>query len=445
MGCTRVAILAVVLLTLLCVSSVYLWLTRLDESPSAVVESVGEDGEEPPAARPPGKWRPYRGTAADQVLSLDDQERMERLLALGYLAGSVRAPDDKGVTFHVRDAAYPGFNFVLSGHGPEAFLMDMEGNVLHRWRRAFREIWPDHDKRNWYRGDLYWRRAHLFPNGDVLAIFDGLGLIKIDESSNLLWAYSGEAHHDLSVAEGGSIYVLTHERTIIPRISPTNQVFEDFITVLDAHGNEIRKVSLFESVANSSYAFLLEKAGKKGDIFHTNTIEVLDGRLEHLSETFEAGNVLVSIHGLHAVGVVDLDAEEMVWGMTGSWKFQHQPTLLDNGNILLFDNLGTPGRSSVLEVEPFNGETVWVYQAERPDEFFSFSCGTSERLPNGNTLITESDNGRAIEVTPDKKIVWEYVNPHRAGENDELIATLFEVVRLPLDFPLDWTDGGAPD
>ena len=46
--------------------------------------------------------------------------------------------------------------------------------------------------------------------------------------------------------------------------------------------------------------------------------------------------------------------------------------------------------------------------------------------------------GRAFEVTPDKRIVWEYFNPHRAGPNQEFIATLFHLVRLPPDFPVDW-------
>jgi len=56
--------------------------------------------------------------------------------------------------------------------------------------------------------------------------------------------------------------------------------------------------------------------------------------------------------------------------------------------------------------------------------------------------MTESDNGRAVEVTPDKEIVWEYYNPHRAGENDEFIASVMEMIRLKPDFPIDWADGG---
>jgi hypothetical protein len=37
--------------------------------------------------------------------------------------------------------------------------------------------------------------------------------------------------------------------------------------------------------------------------------------------------------------------------------------------------------------------------------------GNAQRLPNGNTLITESAFGRFFEVTREGEIVWEYVNP----------------------------------
>jgi hypothetical protein len=44
-----------------------------------------------------------------------------------------------------------------------------------------------------------------------------------------------------------------------------------------------------------------------------------------------------------------------------------------------------------------------------------------ERLPNGNTLVTESDGGRLFELTPGGEIVWEYINPERGGADGELI------------------------
>jgi hypothetical protein len=96
----------------------------------------------------------------------------------------------------------------------------------------------------------------------------------------------------------------------------------------------------------------------------------------------------------------------------------------------------------VLEFDPARPDTLtWQFGGSEESPFASFNCGTAERLPNGNTLITESDGGRAFEVTPGKKTVWEFYNPHRAGDDQELIATLFELVRLPPDFPTDWVAG----
>ena len=53
--------------------------------------------------------------------------------------------------------------------------------------------------------------------------------------------------------------------------------------------------------------------------------------------------------------------------------------------------------------------------------------GSADRLPNGNTLICEAAKGHLFEVTPDKKVVWEYINPffeinRRMGGRINLVA-----------------------
>jgi len=37
---------------------------------------------------------------------------------------------------------------------------------------------------------------------------------------------------------------------------------------------------------------------------------------------------------------------------------------------------------------------------------------SAQRLPNGNTLITEGSDGRIFEVTRDHELVWEYISPY---------------------------------
>jgi hypothetical protein len=216
-------------------------------------------------------------------------------------------------------------------------------------------------------------------------------------------------------------------------------ILEDFISILSPNGEEIRRVSLLKCMENSKFAPLLDLTAKKGDIFHTNTIEVLDGRLARRSPAFKRGNVLVSILALDFIAVVDMEKESMVWGMSGPWKRQHQPTVLDNGNMLIFDNnTGGERQSRVLEFDPFSKEIHWEYPGTTGSSFYSADCGSSHRLGNGNTLISDSNAGRAFEVTLHKTIAWEFYNPKRAGKNNELIASLFEMIRISPGYNLDW-------
>ena len=118
--------------------------------------------------------------------------------------------------------------------------------------------------------------------------------------------------------------------------------------------------------------------------------------------------------------------------------------VIATGRILLFDNLGLLDRSRLIELDPLSGELVWTWQTPEPGEFFSHCCGSNQRLPNGNTLVTESEKGRAFEIDPAGRLVWEYWNPHRVQDpedGEEKIATLFDVVRLPADFPVTWASG----
>lgn len=371
---------------------------------------------------PQGKWRVPR--AAD-------------VRALPYLQGYRPAEDRPTITRHDPAAAQQGLNLYVSGHAAEAVLVDMDGRVLHRWRYPLRRLWPelaadpDTPKLD------YWRRAHLFPDGSLLAIYEGHGLVKLDSRSNVLWAYRAGIHHDLAVAESGAIWALDREGKLIPRINPQAGVLEDGITVLDPAGRPLRRISLLESFERSPYAGLVKGMRRKaGDIFHTNTLEILDGAYVHRHPAFRKGNVLLSVRELDALAILDPEREAIVWAWTGPWRSQHQPTFVPGGNLLLFDNLGAGrNRSRILELDPVTGKVVWRYGGRPEVDFFSRTLGSCQRLPNGNTLITESENGRAVEVTPAGRTVWELYNPHRAGERGELVAVLFEVVRLPADFP----------
>ena len=391
---------------------------------------------------PPGGWR----TARDSHLTSEQRAELNKLESLGYLAGGARASSVSGVTLYDDSRSWHGLNLYVSGDSPGATLMDMDGNVVHEWHYPFYVAWPDRQKEyETERGARFWFHAHLFENGDILGIFNGLGLVKLDKDSNLLWKFTGGSHHDLHVADDGRIYVITHEQRLNPKISKKTSMLEDGITVLDPNGREIAHVTLLATFWNSHYASWLTTAPinlgrKRIDVFHANRIVALDGRLEERIPSFREGNFLLSLRNLNALIVIDMEREEVVWTMSGMWLQQHCPSVLDNGNILLFDNQGDYGSSRIIEFNPTTQEIAWLYAGDAENGFYSEKFGTVQRLPNGNSLIAESHFGRALEVTPSGDIVWEYYNPARAGDSNEFIANLFEIERLPQDFPTDWLD-----
>ena len=88
---------------------------------------------------------------------------------------------------------------------------------------------------------------------------------------------------------------------------------------------------------------------------------------------------------------------------------------------------------------------LWIYKAT-PDSlsFWSSFISGAQRMPNGNTFICEGAKGRFFEVTPDGKVVWEYLNPYRGeirktnGEPNNPMPMTFFTFRatfIPADHP----------
>ncbi len=90
------------------------------------------------------------------------------------------------------------------------------------------------------------------------------------------------------------------------------------------------------------------------------------------------------------------------------------------GNSSSVDELVLPvdsqGRYTLEPGKPYGPhEPIWSYSAPKKSEFFSFFISGAQRLPSGNTLICSGANGTFFEVTPEKEVVWKYVNPVKGG------------------------------
>ena len=187
-----------------------------------------------------GRWRTINKAVTDESF----KRQVDKLATLPYLQGYKEAPSEQGITVYDTGLAYDGLNFYNSGHAAEAGIMDMEGNILHKWTCDIERIWQTDRERE---ETTHFRRAYLYENGDIVAIYDHIGMVKLDKDSNLVWSLKARTHHHIQVGEDGNIYVLTGKEKIIPRIHKEKKVLEEFITVLTPDGKILKEHSLLES------------------------------------------------------------------------------------------------------------------------------------------------------------------------------------------------------
>ena len=133
---------------------------------------------------------------------------------------------------------------------------------------------------------------------------------------------------------------------------------------------------------------------------------------------------MISIRNLNLIVVINPESEAIVWATTGPWNHQHDPDPLPNGNIMVFDNVVAYGNeygSAVIEFDPRSRQVAWSYHGSHDLPLRSDIRSCQQLLPGGNVLVTESDQGRILEVTRDGQVVWEYLTPTRGGDSGELV------------------------
>jgi hypothetical protein len=148
------------------------------------------------------------------------------------------------------------------------------------------------------------------------------------------------------------------------------------------------------------------------------------------------GNYVVSYRNMGEVTKIDAKTGAIIWRLggrnnqytfrndpKGGFSAQHTARILDNGNLLLYDNgtRHTPPETRVVEYRldtaRMTADLVWEFRHDPP--FYVPFTGSSQRLANGNTVIGYSNRGIVTEVSPRGEVVWEgtvMLNPSRSGD-----------------------------
>ncbi|MCD6360981.1 MAG: aryl-sulfate sulfotransferase [Armatimonadetes bacterium] len=340
---------------------------------------------------------------------------MQRLLSVAALIGTLAAlsawaqPADRsgqnGVTIYKQDKCWDGYRLYSSRNTNEAHLIAPSGEEVHAWKYA--DSGP-------------WHYAEMLPNGHLVAIWKGKMILELDWNSKLVWKFETSAHHDFARTEGGNTLVVSGRRFRYPKIDAKRDIYYDIIVEVTPEGEVVWEWKSEEHA--DEIAALVDLMMPMHESFrdwpHINTCEILPhSPTAERDARFRKGNILFCGRHIDTIGVIDRESGKVIWAWgPGELLGPHMPTMLPNGHILVYDNgqnssRGVRGYTRVLELDPLKNKIVWEYKADPPESFYSPSRGSSNRLPNGNTLIAESDSGRLFEITPDGEVVWEFLTP----------------------------------
>jgi hypothetical protein len=272
-------------------------------------------------------------------------------------------------------------------------------------------------------------------------------------------------------ATGANTLILTHTTHSVDAVAEGKSLNDDRIIEVSPDGEIVWEWSagphIDEFGFNEAARAAIAAGGGRGnyDWIHLNSATYLGPNrwFDDGDERFAPDNVIVSSRTASLVAIIDRSGA-VAWSLGPDVTAdpetrrirqiigQHDAHMIaadlpGAGNILIFDNGGSSGfgppspiapngsgvyaraTSRIIEVDPVTYELVWSYDGPN---FYAMNISGVQRLPNGNTLITEGPSGRLFEVTAEGGIVWEYIHPVYVGARES--NSVYRAYRVPYDW-----------
>lgn len=286
---------------------------------------------------------------------------------------------------------------------------------------------------------------------------------------------------------GGKTLVLAHNNVVNKKISD-KVLLDDTIYEVDENGEKVwewhchehfNELGFTEAMKNVLFrgGNMHDCSGGVSDWMHINSMSVLGPNkwYDDGDERFHPDNIIWDSREANIMAIISKKTGKITWkigpdftqdkamrrlGVIVGVHHAHMIPrgLPGEGNILVYDNGGWSGydvpnqfsqygekavrrdHTRVLEINPVTNKIVWQHtpseaghlQPFHSHYFYSPFISAAQRLPNGNTMITEGSGGRLMEVTADHELVWEYISPYW-GKSFPL-NMIYRAYRYPYDY-----------
>ncbi len=339
---------------------------------------------------------------------------------------------------------------ITTGEALSVEVMDNDGRKLHEWVIDWFKIWPDatHVPAHLVPQSPPGTQVHgvvLLENGNLIFNFEYLGLVCLDFNGNVVWRLPYQTHHSITRADDGNLWVCgqkARHKGVVEGSGIQLPFYEDTLLEVTPGGKITHEWSVVDLLQKNGKEGLLYVGSNrnryphvKGDILHLNDVEPFSSI--HMKEGFfQKGDILVSLRNISTIFVFNRDTEKIKFIDTGTCVRQHDPDFVDGDTISVFDNhsIGPDevpkAQSRIAIISARDHAIKTFYQGTSDNRFYTAVMGKHQWLPNGNLLITQTCYGRAFEIDPKGKTVWEYNNFVEKGFTN----IVEEVSRLPTSY-----------
>ena len=311
-------------------------------------------------------------------------------------------------------------------------LRDMGGKIVHSWHVDWFDNWPDATHTlKWAtpkeRPGTHVHGAAVTPDKGLVFNFENCGMLKMDYEGNVLWRVPVATGHCVYPYRGYYWACAIIDSDVMRQAPFQPGKYEPQIIKVDDNGKIVRKIGMVDLLLKNGLNGLVCARGRldakndgsiQGDFLHLNNVEVFPDDMEE--GFFKHGDIMVSMRNISTIVVFDPETEKIKFRVTGTVNHQHDPDFVDGNTITVFDNNpysfnGEMLHSRIVEIKAPGGEQRVVFKGTADTPFYTNIMGMHQHLPNGDILITESKGGRAIEISPQGEIVWEFRNTVEDG------------------------------
>jgi hypothetical protein len=299
--------------------------------------------------------------------------------------------------------------------------------IVHSWTLKASELMKTVSHVSRFTEPSNWDNAHfraihplLEENGDLIVKDFDTPLFRVNPCGKPVWTLQDAVyHHSIEADAEGNIWVpATAERASLELVN--DEFREDRISKVSPSGKLLFARSMPRILMRHGYANWLFSAYTH-DPTHLNDIQpvLADGPY------WKKGDLFLSLRNLSTIMLYRPSTDEILWMKRGPWMMQHDVDILDDHRISVYDN----GAQERAPEQPFFEGTsqVMVYdfatgkvslpleRAMKDNDVRTWTEGRSTRLPDGSTMVGDTNDGRIIIFRADGAVAALYINRAKDG------------------------------